>query len=153
MYPLRPSSTRGFLCDRQKGPPGLGDERREERMVERHLNTDTKSEGSELRGQKEAVFRQRFGCCCRAQNCGLRFMPCQTCLCAIKPSTTTAKVEWLSFTWEKKSTQFQITGREQGSSVSAHGRFQSFSHKSLPLRDPIPVVGKMPAGDGKIRDI
>ncbi|KAI3553520.1 hypothetical protein CPAR01_06632 [Colletotrichum paranaense] len=32
-------------------------------MVERHWNTDTKSDGSELRGPKEAVFRQRFGCC------------------------------------------------------------------------------------------
>ncbi|UQC85615.1 uncharacterized protein CLUP02_11114 [Colletotrichum lupini] len=52
----------GFFLRQTKGTAWAWDES-SERMVERHWNTDTKSDGSELRGPKEAVFRQRFGCC------------------------------------------------------------------------------------------
>lgn len=111
--------------------PGLGDES-SERMVERHWNTDTKSDGSELRGPKEAVFRQRFGCC--------RFRVPADCdppihaLSALSLFNQTLNNDSKSgvalFHMGKKknktSTQFQITAREQGSSVSADGRFQSF---------------------------
>ncbi|OHE91386.1 hypothetical protein CORC01_13304 [Colletotrichum orchidophilum] len=78
-------------------------------MVERHWNTDTKVMDRVCEAQKRPHSVKDFD----AAECGPRFMPGRPCrprLCSIKPSTTTAKVERLSFTW-KKSTQSSVRAR------------------------------------------